>query len=85
MFDPLGWLWMSESVKRWTKCLQVFKVHFDRYLTSHKDTHTGEKPYQCDICGKSFSDSSHLIYIHITEQESIHSENGSGGQNLRKL
>ena len=42
-------------------------------LTRHKCTHTGEKPYHCDICGQSFAVGSNLTHKRIhTGEEPYH-------------
>ncbi len=30
-------------------------------LLKHKRTHTGDKPYECDVCEKRFSESGNLL------------------------
>ena len=45
------------------KC-DLCEKRFNRYdhLTKHKISHTGAKPFKCDLCDNGFTDSSNLFF-----------------------
>jgi uncharacterized Zn-finger protein len=42
-------------------CGKVYSQNGD--LQKHIRTHTGDKPYKCDVCGKGFSQNGNLMCL----------------------
>lgn len=52
-----------------------YTTHVEPNLIRHIRRHTGEKPYQCELCGRQFSRSDHFKNHRDSHQQQHHNEN----------
>lgn len=59
----------SQTPQQCPVCQKI--IHGAGKLPRHMRTHTGEKPYQCSVCGVRFTRYGHLSHLIFTKQNSL--------------